>query len=58
MIVVKFLEVFSKLIFYGIDYFNMYEIVNDCLMVKYMCKFWKNILNVKESCRLNIKIDW
>lgn len=55
---VKSLEVFSKSTFYGIDYFNMHETVNDCLMVKYMRKFWKNILNAKESCRLNTKTDW
>lgn len=33
MTVVKSLEVFSKSTFYGIDYFNMHETVNDCLMV-------------------------
>lgn len=38
---VKSLEVFSKSTFYGIDYFNMHETVNDCLMVNICANFGK-----------------
>lgn len=50
---VKSLEVFSKSTFYGIDYFNMHETVNDCLMVKYMRKFWEKY--IKREGKLQAK---